>query len=928
MSDLMGIASNAVAAYQMALSTTSNNIANVATEGYTREQAVLGASPLTKAGQIYLGTGVVVERITRQYNAFVDSNLRNSNSDLASQEPMVTYTNRVVDVMGGPTMGLNTALDQFFTSARALSSDPASTVLRGSFVRDAQSVADRFGQLNAQLDDLQAETGQAIQGDVDAVNSLSTQLAQINGQLTKHQLVRDQPSGLLDQRDYLLQQLSQYAHVNTRFTENGSVVVSLGPSVNQDIIVNGNKAIPIGVDSNAASPDKAALFLDPYGNRSSLSGITSGQIAGLMSFREQVLGTTRSALDNLARNFVAAVNQVHTQGINGYGKVAGNLFTLAAPPAGAASGMKVAFDDPMLVSASAQFRVIEASGNTSRADATIRFTNGLPANGAPLLPSVLPNNAHPSAGVAVSISSSVPLQSLATVPNGLSNVSFFMDGAQSGQQINIFTRDGRQVLGGTMSSALKTQVVTSQNGFVPGATFSDAYLNKSGMTSPGVPNGYKGMTVFYGAQAAVLQQPLYNNKDEVVSFQAFAPRLQSSRISGQTTAIDANAFKLNGVSLGALAAPATGTTRQASALATWINAQTSLTGVTASAVNEIRVDANQFKAFMPLSLNGTAIDTSAASTLQGLANAINLQSNTTQLSASVDANGVMVLTNASTAPAGNDIKIDTTSYGGTTINALGISAGTFSGTLRLDQPLKTGAMAGTDTPLQLTFGSSGTPADLAKLGFRTEASISGTAPDDLIVFVTGAGTTQVSASYQGKPVNPRDALRSQPMRVDFVSPTSYRITDVTTGTLVAERTFDPAQLDPGLNFQGLELAFSSPPTTGDSFLMDGNSDGIGNNENALLLAALENKALIGSKTLSGAYIDHVNEMGNVSRQATIAKTALTVVHEQAAKARDELAGVSLDAEAADLIRFQQAYQASAKVMQTSSQLFDSILQIR
>jgi flagellar hook-associated protein FlgK len=111
--------------------------------------------------------------------------------------------------------------------------------------------------------------------------------------------------------------------------------------------------------------------------------------------------------------------------------------------------------------------------------------------------------------------------------------------------------------------------------------------------------------------------------------------------------------------------------------------------------------------------------------------------------------------------------------------------------------------------------------------------------------------------------------------------------------------------------------------------MDGNVDGTGNNENMLQLAALERKALIGgSKTLGTAYIDQVNEMGNIARQATIAKAALTVVHEQAVSARDQVAGVSLDQEAADLIRFQQAYQAAAKVLQVASQLFDSVLQVR
>ena len=84
----------------------------------------------------------------------------------------------------------------------------------------------------------------------------------------------------------------------------------------------------------------------------------------------------------------------------------------------------------------------------------------------------------------------------------------------------------------------------------------------------------------------------------------------------------------------------------------------------------------------------------------------------------------------------------------------------------------------------------------------------------------------------------------------------------------------------------------------------------------------------GERTVTAAYIDQVNQMGNVARQASIAKEALVVVRDQAAEKRDRVAGVNLDEEATNLIRFQQAYQASAKVMQTASQLFDTMLQLR
>ena len=84
----------------------------------------------------------------------------------------------------------------------------------------------------------------------------------------------------------------------------------------------------------------------------------------------------------------------------------------------------------------------------------------------------------------------------------------------------------------------------------------------------------------------------------------------------------------------------------------------------------------------------------------------------------------------------------------------------------------------------------------------------------------------------------------------------------------------------------------------------------------------------GGFTIAESWHGHINEIGNLGNQARIAKEALTIVHEQAVEARDRVSGVSLDEEAADLIRFQQAYQASARIIQTANNLFEAVLQVR
>jgi flagellar hook-associated protein FlgK len=263
-----------------------------------------------------------------------------------------------------------------------------------------------------------------------------------------------------------------------------------------------------------------------------------------------------------------------------------------------------------------------------------------------------------------------------------------------------------------------------------------------------------------------------------------------------------------------------------------------------------------------------------------------------------------------------------------------ITASVLDGKLVLSRPT-----SNTTQDIRLGLGAHGTPSDLQRLGFNTTLSIEGATPDDLLVFVTDsaipAAATSSSVSVQAQfsdiAGDMKQALRASQLKVSFTSNTQYQIIDNRTQSVLAERTLvpDPLSATSSLSYRGLKLEFSTAPKQGDEFTIDGNHDGIGNNETMLALVALESQGLTPSgMTLTDAYIERVNQVGNVARQAAIAEQALEVVYRQAQEARDGISGVSLDEEASALVRFQQAYQANAKVMQTAMSLFDSILQIR
>ena len=1140
MSDIIGIASNAVASYQRALGTVSNNIANVNTEGYSRQDVVLKDTAPTKAANMFFGTGVALEAVKRQFDAFAESNLRNSTSDLSSQKPMVDYTKRVMDIMGDKSVGLSSALDDFFGAANALSADPASSVLRSSFLRSSEGVSSRFAELSGQLGLVGTETNQALESTTKQVNTLTSQLALVNQNMASSSTEDGQSAEILDRRDLILRQLSDLVRIKTTFNTNGSVNVALGSTATQGVVVSGMKSRPIGIDTSV--PGKMELLLDPYGNSESLASASGGQLGGLQTFINQVLEPAQKSLNFLAKTLVGETNKIQTNGIDGYGQTGNPLFSLDPAAANEASGIKVALNDAMRVATAAQFRITENQANSSNTRASVAFNPSPPPVG--ISNTSLVNNPNPTAGVTIKVDGARVMAPVTTLAAGV-KATFYLDDAKPGQQLQVLTRDGRQLLGQTLTETEKFQILKAENGFVPDSTYSDTYLNKSNK------GGYRGMDIFYGAMAKVRYAQVFDRNGIAAPPIAKPAQLDTSRITDNVAGnqIPAGAILLNGIKLPSLDTQPN-TPLSPSDVAAWVNgnsqvnveqpsfsgismkvggvavniqglddsfglpvlaadlqsqlrtadltdnlsvtvasngidleihdalgrslsdvvltpntgvssggnvtvsnSMTSQTGVQATVFNDIRVSSQQLDFTKQLKINGYAI-ASGYKDVASLVSQINIANKTFDpVSKTYVGSGIGVVASIqegdlviSAIPTGAPININPTASDG---NALGITPTTYNGQVHMQQvvrdlhifsssidfnkkleingaavdltgvttmqqladqinsmrktivdpqnpvttkdvsigvkasigtygdlvlstldtngadPISIGPAKKADgtfeqnalglepidytaderlklqlasdpskSSLQFSFGTygdpakTGSPADLAKAGLRTGAYIEGGSVDDLLVFVTGQGRTSVAASYTGDPLNMRDNLRSQSLVVKFTAADRYTITDASTGTELADRHYDPSVLEPLIDFEGLQLKLSHAPNVGDSFQVDGNHDGLGNNVNMLDMVDLAKKPVINGKSLANTYIDQINNVGNLAQQATITQQALTVVHDQSVAARDKVSGVNLDEEAAALIRYQQAYQASAKALQISGTLFDSIVQIR
>lgn len=827
MSDLLSIGSSGVTAYQMALTTVSNNIANVSTDGYSRQDVNIAANAPSREGSGYVGNGARFDLVRRQYDAFVEANLRNSNSDLAGQKPLLTYVNRLIDVMGDQSIGLTSAMNEFFKAAGDLASDPASTISRSNFLQNADGLSARFRQLDSQLQILNNETRQSVETDVGQVNAYSQQLAMLNKQLSKNGDQSKQPSELLDQRDLLLRKLSGLVSIKTSFATNGEVLVTLGDTNSQGFLVKSEMARDLVVqtsDSGELQINYRYPPLDPLtGAKLALPPITSGQIGGTLAFREQVLKPAQDGLDNLAKVMSDEVNAIHRSGIDAEGKLGGDLFGFTKGLEGKAAGMQLIIQDTNRVAAAGQFRIIDDPLNSGTAQARITYA---PAQyqGPTALVGDLANSLQPAIGrIFQFVGGNQPYVNLGVIAAGQSDVNITLSPTSSGQSFQVFTRDGRQLLGQADTYA---NLVKPENGMETNASYSAQYLNKSGTAT------YLGMDIFMGAKAT----PTAIQQFSATTGNALDPKVQAAVLTGATFdgtlqgPIAAGAFTLNGVSLPEL----TSAHPSLDEVAKWLDGK--VPGITVEATTD----------------------------------------------------GHLVLSRSDT-----------------------------SGDIRLG------------------LGDGGTPADLKKLGFDTSVSIKGASSDDLLIFVTDSSTVahsvEITAQVGSSGTDMKQILRAQSLSVAFTTDKHYQIIDTQTQTVLAERDLvvNPNNATPSIAYRGLKIDFSTQPTAGDKFTIDGNTDGIGNNEVMMSLVGLQSKSSMpGGLTMTEAYIEQVNKVGNVARQATIAQQALTVVYNQAKETRDGVSGVSLDVEASALVRFQQAYQANAKVMQTATALFDSILQIK
>ena len=328
MADLLSTGISGVRTYQRALATVGNNIANVDTEGYSRQRLEIQESSSSSEGSLNIGNGARAVRVQRSYDSFVVENLRSSQSQLTKHQATLEYVTQLENILADKQLSLSTSLDGFFSAVQEVSLSPSSVAARQNMLNAAESTVAQFTSVGTQLSSIEENSYSDLTGQVSALNQFADQLASINVSLNRVNSIDKQPNELLDQRDTLIQDMSKLLRVHVVEKNNGAVDIHIGDVASGQYLVKDKTASTLGIDRSAANPDEAVLMLDPYMSPQKVTQVVGGSIAGISEFRQNSLTILRDELDTLTQVFVGEVNDTHALGIDAQGNFGGELFSL------------------------------------------------------------------------------------------------------------------------------------------------------------------------------------------------------------------------------------------------------------------------------------------------------------------------------------------------------------------------------------------------------------------------------------------------------------------------------------------------------------------------------------------------------------------------------------------------------------------------
>jgi flagellar hook-associated protein 1 FlgK len=314
-------------AAQQQLATTGHNITNVNTEGYNRQRAEQNVSVGQANGANFIGGGTYIQDITRLYDQFSYKEQLTNQSSLGGANFLNGRLTQLDQVMSTSGSALASSIEQFYQGINGVADNPNDAGLRSIVITQAKTLSNDFNTLNDNFDQMAKSVNGEIEQISRKISEISTAIANINDTILQSQGLEQggKPNDLLDRRDQLVSELSEYTNVNTTVDQNGVMSVMLGQGTT---LVAGITSLTIEVEAGDPDPLKTSLRL--IGPNSSVAidgGKLGGTVGAIFEFREQHLSQTRSEIDRLAMAISSTLNDNQASGLDLNGQQGINIFT-------------------------------------------------------------------------------------------------------------------------------------------------------------------------------------------------------------------------------------------------------------------------------------------------------------------------------------------------------------------------------------------------------------------------------------------------------------------------------------------------------------------------------------------------------------------------------------------------------------------------
>ncbi len=325
MAGFLDIGITALLANQRALTTTSQNIANVNTPGYSRQRVEFATHPPQFVGVGFLGNGVQITDITRVYDQFQYDQIRSSTTAFNQQDTLFRFSSQVDNLLANQDSGLQPVLNGMFSGIQDLANNPASIASRDVMLSSANDLTARLQILYDRLTGIHNSVSAEVTSAVNEVNSLAKGIADLNNTIvTTSGNSSGEANDLLDQRDELISRLSSLVAVDTVEQSDGTVNVYIG---NGQALVSGIDHQTLTTMRDEYDPSRLNVGFSFGGSTVDISKqLTGGKLGGLLQFRSQVLDSSFNQLGRVAVGLTTTMNNQHQLGIDLNGNPGGLLF--------------------------------------------------------------------------------------------------------------------------------------------------------------------------------------------------------------------------------------------------------------------------------------------------------------------------------------------------------------------------------------------------------------------------------------------------------------------------------------------------------------------------------------------------------------------------------------------------------------------------